>query len=356
MAEANATRCCVVCGVLFPRDGKRTLCSEKCRTERQRSHQRIWATKHGVFAHEAKDCRRCGKGFSGPPRQIYCTTSCGHIDGAVTCRHCSKEFEGRANRLYCCKRCKDAARRAVPGYRESQRNRKHSRNHKAKPLTEQQRKRRNEKKRGRVRDYTKEHDARMACKRADIAPALMWIDVGYYTAHAEAMAINADFDRAARESLRAERDRQDALRVERAKKRGLAASTLKLKEDPERYAAELGRWRAKKLKRKHGISMLADGTATATTVLGGNRCLYCDCKLNDKNRSHDHMQPLARGGLHSAVNIAPCCLDCNSRKGAKGFEQWVATLAPKDSRRAVAFYEKRNGSLAQLGLILACAA
>lgn len=351
MAELDATRACVVCGVLFPRDGKRTLCSEKCRTERQRAHQRGWAIKHGLFAHRAKDCQRCGKGFSGPPRQIYCTTSCGHINGAMACRHCSKEFKGRTDRLYCGTKCKDAARRAAPGYRDQQRKRSHK--YKAKPLTEQQRQRRNQRKRGRVRDHAKENGARMVRKLADLAPAMLWIDASYHMAHAEALAINAEIDRAARESLKAERDKQDALRAERAKQRGLAASTLKLKEDPEKYAATLTYWRAKSLKRKTGQAMRSDGTATSAVILGGKRCLYCDCTLHDKNRTHDHMRPLSRGGVHSAANIAPCCLDCNSRKGAKGFEQWVTTLAPKDSRRAVAYFEKRNGSIGQGGLVLA---
>lgn len=332
MAEIDATRACVVCGVLFPRDGKREICSASCRAKRIRSYR-------------------------GAPY-------------VPSCAWCSQQFSAKTSAKYCCsehaalaRAQKDKERKAKPDYRAkaSWRNREYRRTHKVGPLTGDQRKLKAERTRKRRDEYGREsreaeYASAKARRLAAIAPALLWIDASYYLAHTEALAINADIDRAARASLKAERDKQDALRVEQAKKRGLAASTLRLKENPERYAAELGRWRAKKLKRKHGILMLADGTATASVVLGGTRCLYCDCKLHDKNRSHDHMQPVARGGVHSAANIAPCCLDCNSLKGSKGFEQWVATLAPKDSRRAVAYFEKRNGPLAQLGLVFASAA
>lgn len=70
-------------------------------------------------------------------------------------------------------------------------------------------------------------------------------------------------------------------------------------------------------------------------------------------REHDHMRPLSRGGVHSAANIAPCCLDCNSGKGAMTFDKWIARLAPKHRARAVAYFEKRNGSIDQGGLVLA---
>ncbi len=321
MAKMDATRACVVCGVLFPRDGKRTLCSEKCRAERQLQY-------HRVDKRELQ-CAWCGAGFVATNRDKYC---CSEHAGLAKLR-------------------RDAARKATPDVRaRANELQKISR----KPMTDLQRRRRNERRSLSGRGCRAcEYSARARQRRAEVAPSLLWIDASYHMAHTEALAINAEIDRAARESLKAERDKQDSLRAERAKMRGLAASTLKLKEDPDKYAETLTYWRAKSLKRRTGQTMRADGTATTAVILGGKRCLYCDCILHEKNRTHDHMRPLSRGGVHSAANIAPCCHDCNSRKGAKGFEQWVATLAPKDSRRAVAYFEKRNGSIRQDGLVLA---
>lgn len=133
----------------------------------------------------------------------------------------------------------------------------------------------------------------------------------------------------------------------------LSDYTLALKADPQKYAAALGRWRAKSLKRKTGKVMKSDGTASAAVMLGGSSCLYCDCKLADGNRSHDHMTPLVLGGVHSASNIAPCCIRCNTMKGSKDFAVFVSTLPIKDRQRAIKFYEKRNGPVGQLGLCLA---
>src|SRR5581483_10157172 len=42
-------------------------------------------------------------------------------------------------------------------------------------------------------------------------------------------------------------------------------------------------------------------------------CAYC----HSPAATRDHLTPLSRGGAHTAMNIAPACLRCNSRKGAR---------------------------------------
>lgn len=316
MAKVDATRACVVCGVLFPRDGKRTLCSEACRVRRLKVYRGTQVVR--------------------------------------ACAWCSAEFTPTTKGKYCCtehanlaKARRDKQRKARPDVRVRARElQKLSR----KPATELQRRRRNERRalvgRGcRAKEYRAKAVARKsaAISTARVMASIANISATSLLAQRKVRTLIAGVTRLAA--------KLDSRAV--AASKGAAASTLELKQDPERYAAALSRWRAKSLKRKTGQAMRSDGTATSAVILGGKRCLYCDCSLHEKNRTHDHMRPLSRGGVHSAANIAPCCHDCNSRKGAKGFEQWAATLAPKDSRRAVAYFEKRNGSIRQDGLVLA---
>lgn len=44
-------------------------------------------------------------------------------------------------------------------------------------------------------------------------------------------------------------------------------------------------------------------------------CMYCETPLTPKNRTLEHINPLAKGGKHTAKNVTFCCKTCNSRKG-----------------------------------------
>jgi 5-methylcytosine-specific restriction endonuclease McrA len=44
----------------------------------------------------------------------------------------------------------------------------------------------------------------------------------------------------------------------------------------------------------------------------GQRCFYCGRKM--QRLTMDHIIPLSKGGSHTASNIVPACLSCNSRK------------------------------------------
>lgn len=45
-------------------------------------------------------------------------------------------------------------------------------------------------------------------------------------------------------------------------------------------------------------------------------CVYCGRKM--KRLTQDHITPLSKGGAHTASNIVPACLRCNSSKGVRG--------------------------------------
>jgi len=53
----------------------------------------------------------------------------------------------------------------------------------------------------------------------------------------------------------------------------------------------------------------------------GRACIYCG---STKQITQDHLIPLARGGNHTADNVAPACLPCNQSKGAKVVAEFLA--------------------------------
>lgn len=58
-----------------------------------------------------------------------------------------------------------------------------------------------------------------------------------------------------------------------------------------------------------------------------HRCAYCGSKLD--KLTIDHVVPLIKGGKHSASNVVPACLHCNSSKKDKTPEQWVGMAVAK---------------------------
>jgi 5-methylcytosine-specific restriction endonuclease McrA len=51
-----------------------------------------------------------------------------------------------------------------------------------------------------------------------------------------------------------------------------------------------------------------------TTLAAFNHCCAY-CLRGDRPLTMDHMNPISRGGLHTADNIIPACRSCNSKKG-----------------------------------------
>lgn len=55
------------------------------------------------------------------------------------------------------------------------------------------------------------------------------------------------------------------------------------------------------------------------------RCIYCG-QTPDK-LTQDHVVPLSKGGTHTASNIVPACLPCNSSKGNKDLDEFLRRRA-----------------------------
>jgi 5-methylcytosine-specific restriction endonuclease McrA len=76
----------------------------------------------------------------------------------------------------------------------------------------------------------------------------------------------------------------------------------------------------------------------ATLYVERKFCIYCGSKLGPmedrdskgrvrKKHIHlDHMNPLEVGGEDSFRNCVICCAECNLRKGAKPFIQWLSEI------------------------------
>ncbi|WP_136611045.1 HNH endonuclease [Sinomonas albida] len=66
------------------------------------------------------------------------------------------------------------------------------------------------------------------------------------------------------------------------------------------------------------------GCVTAQTleeviVAYGPACVYCGGPFEDI----DHVQPIARGGLHCVANLVPACARCNRSKLKKTLAEWL---------------------------------
>jgi len=104
-------------------------------------------------------------------------------------------------------------------------------------------------------------------------------------------------------------------------------------QDSRRYiqwaAANPARARANaKLQEQRRRARIARVLATLTSQeweaileAAGRACIYCGSR---KQITQDHLTPIARGGNHTAENVAPACLSCNSSKGAKTAEEFLS--------------------------------
>ena len=89
----------------------------------------------------------------------------------------------------------------------------------------------------------------------------------------------------------------------------------------------------------------SDGSVTRLSIArmkrGARLCAYCGCTLHHKQT--DHMIPLALGGEHSLRNFVIVCPDCNQRKHALSYEEWIERVDPKHRDHVVALMETRYG-------------
>ena len=58
-------------------------------------------------------------------------------------------------------------------------------------------------------------------------------------------------------------------------------------------------------------------------------CPYCGVKLNDRNFSNDHADPVSRhfsSPLFSIGNLVICCCRCNAIKGVMSYDEFTSLL------------------------------
>ena len=106
--------------------------------------------------------------------------------------------------------------------------------------------------------------------------------------------------------------------------------------------------RARRQRRKAMLKQQHDGDCNGQTfkALYDSRktCAYCRVALTVDNRTLDHMDPLADGGINGAANLVPCCRPCNTRKAAKPFTVWVEILPESERDRVLALYKRIKGA------------
>lgn len=70
-------------------------------------------------------------------------------------------------------------------------------------------------------------------------------------------------------------------------------------------------------------------------------CFYCGRRLALRDRTFDHIWPLARGGQNVLANICIACWHCNRTKSARTPPSFAKDLGPSAVRRLAGAYRKR---------------
>lgn len=252
---------------------------------------------------------------------------------------------------YCCaehvalaKRKRDRDREVAPEQRAAWNARYVAKNYAAVRARDNEGKARARAERGRG-DRSAEYDAKRSRERGLRLAAMLWLDAGYYAAHVEALALNAQFDRADRELLKASNRRFESSAEE---------WRWRYRNEPEFRRAQIQRSKVRKIDRR----VASDGTLTPEQVrlvhAERSSCLYCGCRLGSCDRVLDHMDPISKGGAHDMSNLVVTCKKCNARKSAKTFVQWLY-FVPEDRRELIAnwYAMKRGAPAEQRGRVMA---
>lgn len=93
-----------------------------------------------------------------------------------------------------------------------------------------------------------------------------------------------------------------------------AAGDAKWRQDHPGRVREAGRRRRARKLSAAGAEYTTDALIAGRVAMFGGCCYYCG--VADAG-TIDHRIPLIRGGSHWPANLVPCCVSCNSRKGAK---------------------------------------
>jgi 5-methylcytosine-specific restriction endonuclease McrA len=104
-------------------------------------------------------------------------------------------------------------------------------------------------------------------------------------------------------------------------------------------------------KRLRWIAESTDGTLTKDTIkalfAAAKDCAYCAAPIKGKSKTLDHLEPVSRGGGHTAANVLICCKPCNSAKGSMAFADWLGRLAARHgeaaAKRATKVFKRVTG-------------
>ena len=73
-----------------------------------------------------------------------------------------------------------------------------------------------------------------------------------------------------------------------------------------------------------------------TLACKGKQCYYCGRKLKKEEITMDHLYPQDLGGPTIPNNLAPCCTECNTKKGCLTEQQFrQITSAPEDKKKEI---------------------
>jgi hypothetical protein len=92
--------------------------------------------------------------------------------------------------------------------------------------------------------------------------------------------------------------------------------------------------RLKKNRAMH-IDARNDGTLTPESLRSlfaeAKNCPYCKAPMRSQDKSLDHIVPLTRGGWHSLTNACVCCKTCNTSKGNRTLDEWIASMIERNA-------------------------
>ena len=98
------------------------------------------------------------------------------------------------------------------------------------------------------------------------------------------------------------------------------------KTNREKYLAA---HRIHQFNRKNQIKITSDNTVTVDflkSIYNSEQCYYCNKEIAISERTLEHLQPLIKGGLHTASNIKMACKSCNSSKQSKTEIEYLTYL------------------------------
>jgi 5-methylcytosine-specific restriction endonuclease McrA len=68
-------------------------------------------------------------------------------------------------------------------------------------------------------------------------------------------------------------------------------------------------------------------------------CFWCDKSLEDKDKTIDHLHPIAKGGQHITTNLVIACRSCNSKKRVTMPEEFAKRVGVDLDKKLIRYWE-----------------